>query len=895
MKRGFAILIIITLVASVLTGAAIASRANDDTPEDATQIILDEKVNDSLDEVNDEEDWFKIDLVGGDLVRIYMTFPATVDFDVALFDSNEGYINSSEGVDTDEEIIFGVEETGLYYILAYSYEGADNYELEVTKIGEYASDGDDTAGNATEISLNELVQSDLDPDKHDSMDWYKISLNAGDVINGTFNMPATGVFEIAVYDPNLDYLDSLYMMFQPVAYMEYGVPRSGYYFISIQSMMGGGDYSFTLRKVGTFTPDGNDDRGNATRIDSLPDVSWDAIGNEYDEMDWFVIDLNDGDNVTVLLDVPDDADLDIRVGTEDVYYAGGFGGTGEDERVVFEAESSESYYIQINFYSSESDFPVHYSLALDYTDNVMEEDDDNSFGNATSIDPPESFTDEMHHVWDPYDFYCIEAGDEGEEVISLDITLPADSHVEVTLWDSDGVWLDSRNISRDRRSDSISFGVAEEDDYYIVLNMFSGSGAYAMDADLISNNLPPEIVGAVPAGTLVEVNEGESVSFSVTVQDEEIDDLEFEWYVDNQRQYSATDDDEFTLVTSFLGHLSAGDHDVEVIVSDDYDKIDDHSWVVRVIDVNRLPEIIVKEPLTTEMTINETESIFFEIEVSDPDLTTPLIQWILNDENVTDETEDTFEYKTDFDSEGSYVVAVNVVDAEDDSIVNSTEWKITVLNTDRAPVLTNITPWKTVVKTDEENPVEFKLDAADPDGEKASLEWYFDGKLQEADGTIFIFTPDYDSADGTDHTVMVVVTAGGMKVNNTWTLTINNVNRKPMLDNTSLVLEPDTILKSGKDIEFHIEADDPDGGELTYRWFIKETGETFDNQSFYHTLPNGIYNIRVTVTDETGDTDEYSFVIEVDEPAKSPGFGLLLLAFAAIAVLAAARYSGKRR
>jgi len=893
MKKGSSILIIMTLVVSVLAGTVIATRANDDTSEDATEIVLDETVNDSLTENDDMEDWYKIDLVGGDLVRIYMTLPAVADFDLVLFDSNEVYINSSEGIDADEEIIFGVGATGLYYILAYVWEGSGNYELEVTKIGEFVSDGDDTAGNATEINLGQLVRSDLDPDNYDSVDWYKINLDAGDVINATFNVPANGIFEIAAYNSEIHYLGGTYAFFQPVVSMEYGIPSSGFYYISIQSMMGGGDYSFTSRKVGTFTPDGDNDMGNATEIPDLPFDTWGDFGTEYDLADWYYIDLTDGDNVTVYLDVPNDADLDVSARTEDEYYGGGFEDTGDDERFFFEADSSEAYYIVVEFLDAGSDFPVHYHLALDYTDNVMDEDDDNAFGNATPIDPPESFTDELHHLWDSHDYYTLEAGDEREEIITLDISLPASSYMEVTLWDTDEVWLGSRNISEGRSAHSLSFEVQEEDDYFIVLYMFGGGGEYTMDVDLISNNLPPEIVDTLPAAALIEVNEGESISFSVDVEDEEVDDLEFEWFISGNRQTANTN--EFTMNTNFIGPLSEGDYGVEVMVFDEDDLMDNHSWRVVVNDVNRLPEIDIEEPALTDISINETESIHFEIEVTDADLTTPTIQWLLDGEELPEETDDEFEFTTDHESEGGYEVSVNVIDAEDDTLVNSTSWKITVLNTDRMLELTNITPEKTTVETDEETSVEFGVDAADPDGEPVTFEWFFDGLILDADGTTYLYEPDYESADDTVHTVMLVATAGGLEVNHTWTLTINNVNRLPELDNTTLIPEPDTKFDSGKDIEFHIEADDPDGGELNYTWFIPETGETFYDQSFYHTLPNGVYHIQVTVEDEDGDKDEYEFVIEVDEPKDSPGFELFLLAFAALAVLAAAGYSGKRR
>jgi len=107
---------------------------------------------------------------------------------------------------------------------------------------------------------------------------------------------------------------------------------------------------------------------------------------------------------------------------------------------------------------------------------------------------------------------------------------------------------------------------------------------------------------------------------------------------------------------------------------------------------------------------------------------------------------------------------------------------------------------------------------------------------------------------------------------------------------------PDADLSDEEPIEFIILAMDPDGDTVDYIWKIIETGQTFKDQTFVHTLKGGIYTINITASDENGGVDHFEFAIEVKETPSgdAPGFGLTLLLLSLLASVGIIRHFGRR-
>ena len=904
MKKHIVFLIGIILMASGLFGAAIAdeSRANDETPQTAQTIDPGDTKIDNINENTDEMDWYVSDLLTGRLIRVNVTIAPGCDFDVYVFDDAGAQdldnatpiaMGSSWEYGGFEECSFGTTYNGNYYIVVVAYEGSGPYTLRLFDDGEFTDDGDNDKEHATDIGIGDTVNSDLDPDAADETDWYKVTADPGDILVVNLTVPITGDFDLYVIDSDeneVGYSENDQMGgFEEITFGATRSTRSSIYYIICTAYLGSGDYTLKLTKSGTFVPDNDNDAGNATNI-NVGDTKSGSVWNGVDSSDWYELSLNAGDQVIIELEVPETGDFDILIYDDpDGWWLVGFGwnwGLGVDEFCGFEAEETKVYYIEVQASEGNGD----YNLTV--KEYLPDNNDDMGSAHEISLPLADIIEEQLISGLDHYDYYKVSL--EENDQIRLMLDYDVENYFNLYLNDSTGMEIERSNTTSGY--EEISYTCNDEGWYFICIEAIWGSGDYSLDIEYIPGNEPPVIESPMPFEENILVNEGEIVTFEIDVDDEEPGELEYEWTVDGMTQTGITGE-LFAITTSFTGQYSAGEYEIEVEVTDDKDETDTHGWNLTVLDVNLIPEITIVDPLleVRDLEINETESILFEIEVSDLDGTKPLVQWILDDVELEDEDDDSYEFETDHEMAGTYEIKVNVTDGANDTIINSTTWTITVANVDRPPELMNGTPDRENVNTDEETSVEFGIDAVDPDGDIVLFEWYFDGeRLNDQADNKYVFEPDYDSSDGEAHIVKVVVTSGGLEANHTWGLTVDNVNRKPVIDNRTLLPITDIEIRSGSEFEFFIMADDPDGDDLTYTWTIIETGETFENQSIFHNLAAGHYNIEVRVDDGNGGVDTYDFVIEIEKkPEGSPGFGVGLALLALIGTAALVKFARK--
>ncbi len=897
MKKNFVYITVLIMIISALFGVSSAeitensrggTRANDDDPGNATTVQFGDTKVDTLDNETDEDDWYKITLNAGAILILNLTVPATGDLDLYLFDDPEGWfvdVSWDEQLGGFEEITYQAGQGGLYYILCNAYDGNGQYTLRITE--GVPPDNDNTPATATPINLGSPANSDLDKDGLDSQDWWKIALEAGDVINVHLTVPGTADFDLYVvdqYNSLIAYSESE----DSVEEVTFGVSNTENYYIIVGAYGGSGQYTLTVTKIGTFIPDHDDDLDNATFV-SVPYFIKGDLNSTVDTLDWYEFEIGIGQEVTIWLDVPDNADFHMTLRTyDDFVEIMNTPGIGVDEEIVYKDGSVRNrgmngYYIGVWVNSSVPCETSEYTLIIDFTTDVEEMDNDNSFELATEITPPDSIQDSLNYPWDARDYYTIDAGGEREEIISVDLDIPDDSNVEFLVYDSDETWLSAANFSEDGY---IEYECPEEGTYYLIAYMYHGSGAYTMDVDVISSNIPPVIASQIPVTENVNLNEGEDLRFEVTVQDEDLANLTYEWSVGNVKETGFTGNF-FDVNSTYIAEFSAGLYEITVEITDSGDLSVSKTWNLTVINVNKLPEIEIKEPVETDITINETDTVTFEIDVSDIDGPTPGIQWSLDGMDLEDEDEDTYEFISDYLSAGVHIIGVNVTDSVNESLVNSTFWTVTVIDKDRAPELANMTPTGKA-KTDELTHVEFSLDAYDPDGDTVSYEWYMDGKkIKDADGDSYTFVPDSDSADGETHEIMVMVWAEDLESNHTWKLDIDNVNRRPEIDILGLLPAPEDEFTAGDEIEFIIFATDPDGDDITYTLKIVEAKKSEreredDFMNVFHKLDAGTYTINITAEDGNGGFDYYEFSIEVTEvpgtgTEETPGFGIGIL------------------
>jgi len=223
------------------------------------------------------------------------------------------------------------------------------------------------------------------------------------------------------------------------------------------------------------------------------------------------------------------------------------------------------------------------------------------------------------------------------------------------------------------------------------------------------------------------------------------------------------------------------------------------------------PPVIQSYHPETNPTITEEETQTFNIIASDPDTYDVLIiSWYLNGTLVPIpmETAPAYIFEANYTSAGWYEVKVVVSDGEL-SVEHS--WILTVTNVNREPVIDSYSPTYNPTITEEETQI-FTVTTSDPDGDMLTVEWYLNNTLVDTD-TSYTFIGNYASAGS--YEIKVVVFDGDLHANHTWTLTVTNVNRAPILTNPlpdKSFDEDHTLLAFSLNDYFS----DPDGEKLTY-------------------------------------------------------------------------------
>ena len=180
---------------------------------------------------------------------------------------------------------------------------------------------------------------------------------------------------------------------------------------------------------------------------------------------------------------------------------------------------------------------------------------------------------------------------------------------------------------------------------------------------------------------------------------------------------------------------------------------------------------------------------------------------------------------------------------------------------------------------DENQPLIFTVNAADPDGDPINLSAKGDlvSHFNPSTGK-FSWTPDYDAAGASPYEITFSVTDGKVIDSETIQITVNNVNRPPEF----VELKDTYTVKEDQNLSFSIKADDPDGQIVTHDALGDQTAVnkvdlgtlTFDWTPGFEDA--GLYFMTITAEDEAGLGIEKKVTIEVTNVDRAPEFGPLI-------------------
>ena len=133
-------------------------------------------------------------------------------------------------------------------------------------------------------------------------------------------------------------------------------------------------------------------------------------------------------------------------------------------------------------------------------------------------------------------------------------------------------------------------------------------------------------------------------------------------------------------------------------------------------------------------------------------------------------TGEEYTYQSDYDSAGTHTVKADISDGLSSA---SRIWSVEVLNVNRKPAMEQIGD----LRSEENDLVTITLHATDDDGDALSYA-ISDSRFMQ-DGNVFTWQTSYDSAG--EYSITASVSDGTDTTSETLTLTVDNVNRPPMI------------------------------------------------------------------------------------------------------------------
>ena len=262
------------------------------------------------------------------------------------------------------------------------------------------------------------------------------------------------------------------------------------------------------------------------------------------------------------------------------------------------------------------------------------------------------------------------------------------------------------------------------------------------------------------------------------------------------------------------------------------------------------PKVINFTPSDLTPTVAENSTLVFVINATDPDSGLLNYSWFLDGAlNKTDGNNLT--YAPDFDDAGTHTVFANITD-NNSNTVTSPLWTVTVLNTNRAPVLDAVSD-KSV---DEDSELKFNVTASDPDGDSLSFtsnisSITFTNAANNSMATVS-WTPTND--DIGNNTVEINVSDGSSKDSEVFTIEVQNVNDAPVLNPIGDLIAPVDIL-----FTYDVDATDVDAGDVLKFYSNSTIFDINETTGLINFTPSGSdigeHTIEVKVNDTAGSSD----------------------------------------
>ncbi len=385
----------------------------------------------------------------------------------------------------------------------------------------------------------------------------------------------------------------------------------------------------------------------------------------------------------------------------------------------------------------------------------------------------------------------------------------------------------------------------------IVLTVHERTQSQLTDSDTIRIvvhhvNRPPTIA-EIPD---YEVNENELLTFTIPEgEDPDKEDAGKLTYSAENLPQGAQFDPQTRTFSWKPTYEQSGEYTVDFTVHDPAGAFARDASVITVHHVDRKPTLAA----IPDQTVNENEVLTFTLHGSDPDKedqnALSYAAFNLPEGATFDPATATFSWKPTYEQSGVYKNLLFVFKAG--ALSDSITLNITVNHVNRPPVIAAIDD-KTV---DENQWLTFTVSAKDPDREDfgrltISAENLPQGAIFNPDSNVFRWKPTYEQSGVYKNVLFIVHDPAGLTDTASVTITVNHVNRPPVLADI-----PDQVIDENTLLTFTLNGSDPDKedqGKLVYTATNLPQGAQLQGNQFSWTPTyeqSGVYTITFTVSD----------------------------------------------
>jgi len=320
--------------------------------------ILNESIPDRL---------YAIELQQGDRIIAQTTSAPELNVNLAFLNPEGKWIvGSCAQRGMSDEIVWVVSVPGIYFLHVALQYGRGQYFLSHIITPNYQPPTD-LAGNSLQSArkiiagrYNEVLDELSDPH-----DYYSIQLEAGDSLIVTINdWDQTADFELEILDPKLLLIEGSWDT-TPEEMVVVSANSSGTYYIHVYSVQGNSSYALVTKIKPGISPvldfAGND---ALTARSILTGAYEDYLSDTYDPDDYYRIQMEEGDNVTISISGWNTtiADFEIQVLNSSLAILTTASGISAKEEINYIAEYSGVFYIHVYSISGNGWYALMYKI-----------------------------------------------------------------------------------------------------------------------------------------------------------------------------------------------------------------------------------------------------------------------------------------------------------------------------------------------------------------------------------------------------------------------------------------------------------------------------------------------------------------------------------------------------